>query len=134
MLDPKIAALVSSEFPRNTVVVFDEAHNIGKLHFVSISLSLNIQDNVCIDSMSCVLSRKTMDKCNQSLEKLAVRVAEVKKMDADRLQQEYSRLVKGLRDTQKARETDIILENPSMLLLLWLRFLPTPSPLSSLAK
>ncbi|VUZ41897.1 unnamed protein product, partial [Hymenolepis diminuta] len=60
MLDPKIAALVSSDFPKNTVVVFDEAHNI---------------DNVCIESMSCVISRRSLDRCNQGLEKLASRVA-----------------------------------------------------------
>lgn len=29
MIDPKIADLVSKEFPRNAVVVFDESHNIG---------------------------------------------------------------------------------------------------------
>ena len=31
LLDPKIADLVSKEMTRNSVVVFDEAHNIGKL-------------------------------------------------------------------------------------------------------
>ena len=31
LLDPKIADLVSKEMPKNAVVVFDEAHNIGLL-------------------------------------------------------------------------------------------------------
>ena len=29
LLDPKIADLVSKELAKNSVVVFDEAHNIG---------------------------------------------------------------------------------------------------------
>ncbi len=30
LLDPKIADLVSKELDKSSVVVFDEAHNIGK--------------------------------------------------------------------------------------------------------
>lgn len=35
LLDPKIAEVVSEEIAKKSVVVFDEAHNIGKfeLHF-----------------------------------------------------------------------------------------------------
>ncbi|VDO06160.1 unnamed protein product [Rodentolepis nana] len=99
MLDPKIAALVSSEFPKNTVIVFDEAHNI---------------DNVCIESMSCVISRRSLDRCNQGLEKLASRVAEVKRNDAAKLQGEYNRLVAGLREASVSRETDVVLANPTL--------------------
>nr|CDS28679.2 DNA repair helicase rad3:xp d [Hymenolepis microstoma] len=99
MLDPKIASLVSSEFPKNTVIVFDEAHNI---------------DNVCIESMSCVISRRSLDRCNQGLEKLASRVAEVKRNDAAKLQGEYNRLVTGLREASVNRETDVVLANPTL--------------------
>ena len=42
LLDPKIADVVSKELARNSVVVFDEAHNI---------------DNICIDSMSVKITR-----------------------------------------------------------------------------
>jgi DNA excision repair protein ERCC-2 len=31
LLDPKVAAMVSKELSRDCVVVFDEAHNIGKI-------------------------------------------------------------------------------------------------------
>ncbi|XP_034416633.1 general transcription and DNA repair factor IIH helicase subunit XPD-like [Cyclopterus lumpus] len=48
LLDPKIADLVS-------VVVFDDAHNI---------------DNVCIDSMSVNISRRTLDRCQTNVETL----------------------------------------------------------------
>ena len=47
LLDPKIAEVVSKELARNSVVVFDEAHNI---------------DNTCIDSMSVKITRKLVDR------------------------------------------------------------------------
>ena len=70
------------------------------------------KDNVCIESMSCVISRRALDRCSHGIEKLASRVEEVKRSDAARLQQEYSRLVQGLREANAARETDIVLANP----------------------
>ncbi|VDM03836.1 unnamed protein product [Schistocephalus solidus] len=94
LLDPKIASLVSKDFPKNTVVVFDEAHNI---------------DNVCIESMSCVISRRQLDRCQTGIQKLSQRVKEVKERDASQLQQEYNRLVHGLREAANERETDLIL-------------------------
>ena len=38
MLDPKIAEMISKEFPKASVVVFDEAHNIGMYMVLSIPL------------------------------------------------------------------------------------------------
>ena len=35
LLDPKIADLVSKELSKNAVVVFDEAHNIGRCDLLS---------------------------------------------------------------------------------------------------
>ncbi|KAG8042095.1 hypothetical protein G9C98_000086 [Cotesia typhae] len=60
LLDPKIAQTVSKELAKNSVVVFDEAHNI----------------------------------------------------DANKLKEEYQRLVEGLKDAQVSRETDVVLANP----------------------
>ncbi len=42
LLDPKVAAFVSKEISKDSIVVVDEAHNI---------------DNVCIESMSVDVSR-----------------------------------------------------------------------------
>ena len=53
LLDPKIAELVSKDLPKNTIVVFDEAHNI---------------DNTCIDSMSVKITRKLLDRCQTSIQ------------------------------------------------------------------
>lgn len=33
LLDPKVAEMVSKELSKDAIVVFDEAHNIGKLYF-----------------------------------------------------------------------------------------------------
>lgn len=41
LLDPKIADVVSKELTRASVVVFDEAHNIGKLLFETFGLKTN---------------------------------------------------------------------------------------------
>ena len=51
LLDPKIAEIVSKNLARNSVVVFDEAHNI---------------DNICIDSMSVRINKKLLERCQVS--------------------------------------------------------------------
>ncbi|XP_065662190.1 general transcription and DNA repair factor IIH helicase subunit XPD isoform X2 [Hydra vulgaris] len=97
LLDPKIADLVSKSFPKSSAVVFDEAHNI---------------DNVCIDSMTVHINRRTLDKCHSNIDKLAEHVQRIKMTDAKKLNGEYERLVQGLREAQEARETDQYLGNP----------------------
>jgi len=97
LLDPKIADLVSKEMSRNSVVVFDEAHNI---------------DNVCIESMSVNINRRTLDRCHSNIESLSQTIQILKDNDKQRLKEEYERLVQGLRDANVARETDMYLSNP----------------------
>ena len=45
LLDPKIAELVSKELARSSVVVFDEAHNIGNhiFYFVLIIIVADVE-------------------------------------------------------------------------------------------
>lgn len=97
LLDPKIADLVSKELAKNSVVVFDEAHNI---------------DNVCIESMSVTITRKTIEKSQASLDVLTNTIRDIKQSDQEKLRQEYNRLVEGLSEQRIARETDMILANP----------------------
>nr|CAG4649948.1 EOG090X01B4 [Sida crystallina] len=97
LLDPKIAEVVSKEISKSSVVVFDEAHNI---------------DNVCIDSMSVKLNKRLLDKATNSIQILEKTITDMKDNDSQRLKREYQRLVEGLRDASKARETDIALTNP----------------------
>lgn len=97
LLDPKIADLVSKELNKKSVVVFDEAHNI---------------DNVCIESMSVTITRRTLDKCCNNIDTLKRHVQKLRETDEKTLQTEYQKLVDGLRDANIARETDVILSNP----------------------
>merc|ERR1712142_387542 len=97
LLDPKIAEMVSKELAKKACVVFDEAHNI---------------DGICIDSMSVMISRKTLDNCVASIEKITSTVNEIKERDEAQLRAEYERMVEGLREAQQRRETDMVLANP----------------------
>ncbi|XP_029056599.1 general transcription and DNA repair factor IIH helicase subunit XPD [Osmia bicornis bicornis] len=97
LLDPKIAESVSKELSKSSVVVFDEAHNI---------------DNVCIDSMSVKINRRILEKSSANIQFLEKTVTEMREDDANKLKEEYERLVEGLKDARVARETDIILANP----------------------
>lgn len=97
LLDPKVADLVSREFPRNTIVVFDEAHNI---------------DNVCIESLSIDLDKRSLEAASRSLENLSRKLADIRAKDAARLEEEYLRLVEGLQQTNANRAADEIMANP----------------------
>ncbi|PJF18727.1 ATP-dependent helicase domain-containing protein [Paramicrosporidium saccamoebae] len=97
LLDPKVAELVSRDLPKDAIVVFDEAHNI---------------DNVCIESLSVDINRRTLDAASRSVQKLAERIQEIKSTDAERLRDEYTRLVEGLRRTNEGRLADEIMANP----------------------
>ncbi|CAG12711.1 unnamed protein product, partial [Tetraodon nigroviridis] len=97
LLDPKIADLVSKELAKKSVVVFDEAHNI---------------DNVCIDSMSVNITRRTLDRCQGNVDTLQRTIHKIKETDAAKLKEEYRRLVEGLKEANIARETDVYLSNP----------------------
>ena len=46
MLDPKIANIVSAEMQKDSVIIFDECHNI---------------DNVCIESFSLNINNRILD-------------------------------------------------------------------------
>lgn len=97
LLDPKIADQVSKEMSKDSIVVFDEAHNI---------------DNVCIESLSIDLTRPMLDSAARSCVKLENKIEEIKRTDATKLQDEYSKLVAGLQDANEGREEDDMLANP----------------------
>ncbi|KAI9582979.1 general transcription and DNA repair factor IIH helicase subunit XPD [Glossina fuscipes] len=97
LLDPKIAEVVSKEMCRETCIVFDEAHNI---------------DNVCIDSMSVKINRRIVERSTNALNKLQKLVQDYRDQGTSRLNDEYQRMVQGLRDASVQRDTDMILANP----------------------
>lgn len=96
MLDPKVSNLVSREFEQESIVVFDEAHNI---------------DNVCIEALSVTIDKRGLDSSSRYAEELFIphltfrsigrlqsKVAEMKASNSQRLVQEYQALVAGLTD------------------------------------
>ncbi|EGZ18797.1 hypothetical protein PHYSODRAFT_354695 [Phytophthora sojae] len=84
MLDPKVSQLVSRSFEKESIVVFDEAHNI---------------DNVCIEALSVDLDRRSLDRASRNLTTLSSQVNKLKQADKARLDAEYRRLVDGLRSS-----------------------------------
>ncbi|OQD66438.1 hypothetical protein PENPOL_c004G04072 [Penicillium polonicum] len=97
LLDPKIAERVSRELSKDCIVVFDEAHNI---------------DNVCIESLSIDLSEDSLRKATRGANNLERRIEEMKSTDEEKLKNEYSKLVEGLQEAEKAREEDQFISNP----------------------
>ncbi|GAA5907041.1 TFIIH/NER complex ATP-dependent 5'-3' DNA helicase subunit RAD3 [Sporobolomyces salmoneus] len=81
LLDPKVAEQVSKHMSKDSIVVFDEAHNI---------------DNVCIESLSIDLTRPMLDTAARSIDTLSAKIEEIKANDAERLEDEYRKLVEGL--------------------------------------
>lgn len=99
LLDPKIAERVSKELSRDCIVVFDEAHNI---------------DNVCIESLSTDITEDSLRKATRGAQNLEKKINEMRETDQKQLQNEYEKLVDGLRDADEARQEDAFMSNPSM--------------------
>ncbi|KAJ5917347.1 hypothetical protein N7466_010901 [Penicillium verhagenii] len=97
LLDPKIAERVSRELSKDCIVVFDEAHNI---------------DNVCIEALSIDISEDSLRKATRGASNLERKIEEMKSTDAEKLQNEYSKLVEGLQQAEQAREEDQFISNP----------------------
>jgi DNA excision repair protein ERCC-2 len=63
-----------------SIVVFDEAHNI---------------DNVCIEALSVTLDKRTLDESVRSVGVLQRKVAEMKASDSQRLAREVGRQIES---------------------------------------
>ena len=99
LLDPKIAERVSKELSKDSIIIFDEAHNI---------------DNVCIESLSLDLTDDTLKRATRGANKLGEAVDEMKAQDSEKLQNEYEKLVEGLRDAEIARDEELFMSNPAL--------------------
>jgi DNA excision repair protein ERCC-2 len=75
--------MVSAELEAESIVVFDEAHNI---------------DSVCIEALSVTLNERKLEQATRSLGRLSSEVTRIKTTDSSRLQTEYQNLVNGLID------------------------------------
>lgn len=99
LLDPKIAERVSKELSKDCIVVFDEAHNI---------------DNVCIESLSTDITDDSLRKATRGANNLERKISQMKDTDAEKLQNEYQKLVDGLREADEARQEDAFMSNPAL--------------------
>lgn len=97
LLDPKIAERVSRELSKDSIIIFDEAHNI---------------DNVCIESLSLYLTDDTLKRAGRGANRLSEAVDEMKAQDLEKLQNEYEKLVEGLRQNEIARDEELFMANP----------------------
>ncbi|KAI9918395.1 hypothetical protein PsorP6_011409 [Peronosclerospora sorghi] len=124
MLDPTVSQLVLSGYEKESIVVFNEAHNI---------------DNVCIEALRVELNRRALDRASRNLTALSTQVTKLKQADKARLDAEYRRLVEGLRArnavvaptytypvTHEVLETshDIMLANPVLPDDVWTKRFP----------
>lgn len=55
LLDPKVAGIISKEMQKESVVVFDEAHNI---------------DTVCIEALSVSIRRQTLEGASRNINRM----------------------------------------------------------------
>jgi len=108
LLDPKIAERVSKELSKDCIVVFDEAHNI---------------DNVCIESLSTDITEDSLRRATRGAQNLETKINEMRESDQKKLQDEYEKLVEGLRGADDGRQEDSFMANPSMLTFLYLCWL-----------
>ncbi|GME74773.1 unnamed protein product [Ambrosiozyma monospora] len=98
LLDPKIAERVSKDLSDDSIVIFDEAHNI---------------DNVCIESLSLDITDDVLKRASKGANALNEKVKEVKQVDSKRLQDEYEKLVQGLRESDVDNENEeLFMANP----------------------
>ncbi|KAL6505108.1 hypothetical protein OROGR_024925 [Orobanche gracilis] len=99
LLDPKVAGIISKEMQRESVVVFDEAHNI---------------DNVCIEALSVNVRRQTLEGATRNLNRMSQEIERLKATDAGRLRAEYNRLVEGLAQRGNLPIGDTWFANPTL--------------------
>lgn len=97
LLDPKIAERVSKELSKDCIIVFDEAHNI---------------DNVCIESLSTDITQDSLRRATRGVQNLEKKITEMRNTDEKQLQDEYEKLVQGLRGADEARQEDAFMANP----------------------
>ena len=100
MLDPKVAKLVTKELEAESIVVFDEAHNI---------------DNVCIESLSVVLDKRRADMALKGVNRLSAKVAEQVTMQKDEYRKDYEALRNGLISQGVLAPADVGQADPILL-------------------
>lgn len=86
LLDPKIASMVSSEIERDSIVVFDEAHNIDNVctappqphcpPCTMLTPHVMVHRQVCIEALSINLDKRQLDLSSRNVGTLITKVNE----------------------------------------------------------
>ncbi|CAN3374736.1 hypothetical protein DIURU_002284 [Diutina rugosa] len=97
LLDPKIAERVSKELSKDSIIIFDEAHNI---------------DNVCIEALSLDLTDDTLKRATRGANRLSDEVETLRAQDSEKLKNEYDKLVEGLRQADLEKQEETFMANP----------------------
>jgi DNA excision repair protein ERCC-2 len=91
LLDPKVANIVSKKIDAESIVVFDESHNV---------------DNVCIEALSVNFNSSSITRATGNVSSLKTKINTMKQTDKERLQREYEQLVQGLNANNNNNNTD----------------------------
>jgi DNA excision repair protein ERCC-2 len=81
LLDPAVSSMLAKEHKRETVVVFDEAHNI---------------DDVCIEAYTVRLNKPILMEASNNIEKVSRKLQDSREHLQQRLSDEYNKLLQGL--------------------------------------
>lgn len=90
LLDPKVSGIVLREVNKDSLAIFDEAHNI---------------DDACIESMTVRINKGCLQRAKNSLNEINNKIESDTDEKFYKLEEEYSSLVKGLKDSSKANGT-----------------------------
>ena len=78
IIDAKVAEHITASFKSNSVVVFDEAHNI---------------DNICMESLSFTITKGSTRRAKEQAKSLQRVIKTARQTDAGRLESEYTALL-----------------------------------------
>lgn len=67
---------------------------------------------MCIESLSIDLTEDSLRRAARGAQNLEKKIVDMKSSDAAKLQNEYQKLVEGLRDIDEGREEDSFMANP----------------------
>ena len=75
-------------------------------------LTAKSTDNVCIESLSLDITEESLRRATRGATNLEKKITEMKATDAEKLTNEYQKLVEGLQEIDDGRQEDSFMANP----------------------
>lgn len=75
-------------------------------------LTIESIDNVCIESLSLDITEESLRRATRGATNLEKKITEMKATDAEKLTNEYQKLVEGLQEIDDGRQEDSFMANP----------------------